>query len=74
MTIFKYKDSPIEFEEDYLGTGMTRVSTWAHGELGFIWETSNGAWSACVGEGPGRRWVRRVGNQTVAFKWLIENQ
>lgn len=71
MPIFKYHDSPVVFEDDYLGTGMTRVSTLAHGELGFIWETPNGAWSASL-SGTGQR-AHRIGNSAVALSWLVEH-
>lgn len=68
--MFKWKDSPMSFEDDYLGTGMTRVSTMAHGELGFIWQEPNGSYSAKVGNNT----VRRIGNSAVAFRWILENQ
>ena len=68
---FRYRDSPVFFDEDYAGTGMTRVSTFAHGELGYMWETSNGTWSARVGTAT---YGRHIGNQTAAFRWIIENQ
>lgn len=69
--ILTYKDSPIMFDEDYLGTGMTRVTTLAHGELGFMWETPNGAWSAKIKES---NYKHRIGNSIVALKWILENQ
>lgn len=70
-TLLKYRESPIYFDPDYAGTGQIRVSTLAHGELGFMWETSNGTWSAKVGEAT---YGRHIGTQMEALRWITQNQ
>lgn len=68
--MFKYFDSPIMFDEGFPSEECTTLSTLAHGELGVIWQESNGAYSAKVGD----KSARHLGNSWQAFKWVIDNQ
>lgn len=68
--MFKWKDSPVLFEDDILDTRAVRVSTREHGELGYIWEEPNGSYSAKVGSNT----ARHIGNSAVAIRWVLENQ